>query len=70
MIKSMALHGLTFYQKLISPFLPPSCRFHPTCSEYSRQALIKYGFVKGLLLTFCRIAKCHPFHPGGHDPVP
>ena len=58
------------YRKIISPVLPNSCRFTPSCSEYAMQAVKKYGAVKGLGLAAKRIAKCHPFHPGGFDPVP
>ena len=57
------------YQKFISPLKGQTCRFYPTCSEYSVQALQKYGFVKGSWKSIKRILKCHPFHPGGHDPV-
>lgn len=57
------------YQKYISPLKGPTCRFYPTCSQYSIQALKKYGFLKGLWLTIRRISKCHPFHPGGYDPL-
>jgi uncharacterized protein len=58
------------YQILVSPMLPPSCRFVPTCSEYAREALLKHGTVRGTGLAIKRIARCHPFHPGGYDPVP
>ena len=58
------------YQLLISPVLPPSCRFYPSCSEYARQAVSKHGAGKGSWLSFRRLVRCHPFHPGGHDPVP
>jgi len=58
------------YQLLISPVLPPSCRFYPSCSEYARQAVFKHGAGKGSWLSFRRLVRCHPFHPGGHDPVP
>jgi len=58
------------YQLLISPLLPPSCRFSPSCSEYARQALSKYGPMKGLWLSLKRVLRCHPWHPGGPDPVP
>lgn len=57
------------YQKYISPLKGPTCRFYPTCSQYSIQAFKKYGFLKGLWLTIKRISKCHPFHPGGYDPL-
>lgn len=58
------------YRFAISPLLPPSCRFYPTCSAYTLEALRKYGPVKGLGLSVRRILRCHPFNPGGHDPVP
>ncbi|WP_419825017.1 membrane protein insertion efficiency factor YidD [Anoxybacterium hadale] len=57
------------YQKLISPLFPASCRFYPTCSQYFLQAVEKYGAVKGSFLGVKRILKCHPFHPGGYDPL-
>ena len=60
---------IRLYQKFISPLKQPSCRFFPTCSEYAIQAFQKYGFVKGLGKSLVRLLKCHPFHPGGHDPV-
>jgi len=58
------------YQLLISPVLPPSCRFHPSCSEYARQAVSKHGAGKGSWLSLRRLVRCHPFHYGGYDPVP
>lgn len=57
------------YQKYISPLKPATCRFYPTCSEYAVQALDKYGVIRGSLLAMIRILKCHPFHPGGFDPL-
>ncbi len=58
------------YRAGISPVLPPACRFTPTCSEYSLEAIERFGALKGSWLSLKRICKCHPFHPGGHDPVP
>ncbi|MDR2878926.1 MAG: membrane protein insertion efficiency factor YidD [Fusobacteriales bacterium] len=60
---------IKFYQKAISPFLGRRCRFYPTCSEYTKQAVDKYGALKGLYLGLIRILKCHPFHKGGYDPL-
>jgi len=57
------------YQKLVSPLLPPACRFYPTCSEYSIQAFREFGFFKGLFLSVFRILRCNPFSKGGYDPV-
>lgn len=61
---------IRFYQIFISPLKPPTCRFYPTCSAYAIEAIKKKGPVKGTWLAIKRIAKCHPFHPGGYDPVP
>ena len=58
------------YQLAISPLLPPSCRFYPTCSCYAIDALQRHGALKGAWLAVRRIARCHPWNPGGHDPVP
>ncbi|MTI80690.1 MAG: membrane protein insertion efficiency factor YidD [Firmicutes bacterium] len=69
MVKRFVLLNLKLYQKVISPLKPRTCRFYPTCSEYSIQAVQTYGVIKGLWLTIKRIIKCHPFHPGGYDPV-
>lgn len=57
------------YQFFISPLLPGSCRFYPSCSSYSLESIRRYGPLKGLLMTFRRLARCHPWHPGGYDPV-
>ncbi len=68
-MKKFLILLIKFYQLFISPVLPGNCRFVPTCSEYSKEAIRKYGALKGTLLTIKRISKCHPFHPGGYDPV-
>ena len=69
-IKNILLKTIRFYQFAISPFLPSVCRFYPSCSAYAYQAISTYGTVKGLSLSIFRILKCHPFHPGGFDPIP
>jgi uncharacterized protein len=58
------------YQRFLSPALPPSCRFHPSCSQYALEAVSRYGALRGSWLAARRLARCHPFHPGGFDPVP
>jgi hypothetical protein len=60
---------IIFYQKCISPLIPPRCRFYPTCSEYTLQAIKRYGLAKGIWLGMKRIVRCHPFGQGGYDPV-
>ena len=57
------------YQRYVSRWTPPLCRFSPTCSEYAVQAVLKYGAVRGLGMALWRLCRCHPFHPGGYDPV-
>ncbi|HPR17583.1 MAG TPA: membrane protein insertion efficiency factor YidD [Candidatus Cloacimonadota bacterium] len=69
-MNKFALLLITFYRRCISSFTPPSCRFTPTCSQYSYQAFQKYPFPKAFWLSLRRILKCHPFHPGGVDPLP
>ena len=61
---------LQIYKYAISPMLGRSCRFHPSCSEYAVEALERHGLFKGLLLAIRRVGRCHPWHPGGYDPVP
>lgn len=61
---------IIFYQRCISPFTPPSCRFTPTCSEYAKQAIRKYGPLKGMYLALKRLLRCHPWGGSGYDPVP
>lgn len=69
-MKKLVLILIKFYQKFISPMFPPSCRFTPTCSQYTFEAVEKYGPIKGLFLGLKRILRCNPFFPGGEDPVP
>lgn len=69
MLKNFALFLIGIYQK-ISKYTPASCRFYPTCSEYTRQAIVKYGLFKGGWLGLKRICRCHPWNEGGYDPVP
>jgi len=66
---ALILWGLRGYKRYISPLLPPACRFHPTCSEYAYQALQRHGLLRGCLMAAGRLVRCHPFHPGGFDPV-
>lgn len=68
-MKRVLVGVIRFYQVFISPLKGQTCRFYPTCSEYTIQALKKYGIIKGFWKSMKRILKCHPFHPGGHDPV-
>ncbi len=70
MIKKALIMLITGYQRFISPHLRPACRFYPTCSEYVKIAVERYGAIKGGMLGMKRIMRCHPWHPGGHDPVP
>ncbi|MDD6506398.1 MAG: membrane protein insertion efficiency factor YidD [Prevotellaceae bacterium] len=70
LLTKLLLLPIWFYQHCISPFTPPSCRFTPTCSEYARQALVKYGPVKGTWLACKRLLRCHPWGGSGYDPVP
>jgi len=70
MIKKLMLGTIAFYRRFISPLKRPCCRFYPTCSVYASEAIEKYGALKGFFLAVVRIFKCHPFHPGGFDPVP
>ena len=69
-MKSVILTAIRFYQRWLSPIMPGACRFAPSCSEYARQAVERRGIRVGTLLTSRRLLKCHPFNPGGYDPVP
>lgn len=68
-MKTVALFVIRFYRRAISPLLPPSCRFQPTCSEYAYEAVEKYGILKGGRLAIWRILRCNPFGGSGYDPV-
>ena len=69
MIQKLVLAFIIFYQRFVSPLNAPTCRFYPSCSEYAVQAIKRYGPWRGLWFSLRRILKCHPFHPGGYDPV-
>ena len=69
-MKKLLILLIRFYQKFISPMFPAKCRFYPTCSQYTLEAIKEHGTIKGTYLGIRRILKCHPFHEGGYDPVP
>jgi putative membrane protein insertion efficiency factor len=70
-MRTLLIGAIRLYQMLVSPFLPPNtCRFFPTCSTYAVEAIRKHGSVRGGWMALKRIARCHPYHPGGYDPVP
>jgi putative membrane protein insertion efficiency factor len=69
-MKMVLIGAVRLYKTLVSPFLPPACRFEPTCSEYAMQALKKYGSIRGSGMAMYRLLRCQPFSKGGYDPVP
>lgn len=69
-MQSVIVFLLGFYKRWVSPVLPTACRFHPTCSQYMLEAVDKHGSARGVWLGLLRLAKCHPLHHGGMDPVP
>lgn len=69
-MKALLLAGIRAYQYLLRPLLGANCRFLPSCSDYAREAVVRHGAGKGLWLALRRILRCHPYHPGGYDPVP
>ncbi len=70
MMRGFVLRAIRFYQRAVSPGLPAACRFEPSCSNYSHDAIEKHGLLRGGWLTVRRLARCHPFHATGYDPVP
>lgn len=70
MIRRMLILLLRGYKRFLSPLLPPMCRFEPTCSVYAMESVERYGVMRGSWLAMRRLLRCHPFHPGGWDPVP
>ena len=70
LITRALMAAVTGYRRFVSPLLPPRCRFEPSCSAYALEALRAHGAARGLWLAIARIARCHPFNPGGYDPVP
>ena len=69
-MKTILIGLIKVYRLFISPLFPPCCRFRPTCSKYALEAINRFGVLKGSWLSVKRISRCHPFHPGGYDPVP
>lgn len=69
-MKTVAILLIRLYQRTISRVLPSTCRYYPSCSEYTVKAISRYGVVRGGIMGAGRILRCHPFHPGGYDPVP
>jgi len=70
MLRKLLVAPILAYQRFISPLLPRRCRFVPSCSEYAVESIMRHGVLRGGWLAVRRILKCHPLHPGGHDPVP
>jgi putative membrane protein insertion efficiency factor len=68
-MKKCFIFIIDIYRKYLSPLKKPSCRFYPSCSQYAREAIEEYGALRGAVLAARRLLKCHPFHPGGYDPV-
>ena len=69
MLERFMIRIIRIYQTFISPLNPPTCRFYPTCSTYTRDAIVRFGPIRGLWMGIRRIFRCHPWHPGGYDPV-
>jgi uncharacterized protein len=69
-MRALAVLLIRIYQWTVSPLRGPTCRFYPSCSQYALEAVQRFGVLKGAALSVARLARCHPFHPGGYDPVP
>jgi putative membrane protein insertion efficiency factor len=69
-VKSLLLAALAAYRYLLRPLLGANCRFYPSCSDYASEAIERHGAIRGAWLALCRLGRCHPWHPGGYDPVP
>ena len=69
-MRHLAAFLIRLYQWTVSPLLGPACRFHPSCSQYALEAVLRFGALRGSVLAMKRLARCHPWHPGGFDPVP
>ena len=69
-MRHLAAFLIRLYQWTVSPLLGPTCRVHPSCSQYALEAMVRFGVLRGSVLTVARLARCHPWHPGGFDPVP
>jgi len=69
-LRRVAVTPIHLYKRVVSPLLPRRCRFHPTCSDYAAEAVLKHGLLRGGLLALGRLLRCGPWHPGGYDPVP
>jgi hypothetical protein len=69
MLRTLVMLLLSGYRAVVSPLLPRACRFYPSCSAYTEEAIQKHGVLKGIAFGFGRIGRCHPWHPGGYDPV-
>ena len=69
-MRHLAALVIRIYQWTVSPLLGPCCRFYPSCSQYALEAMVRFGVLRGSVLTVARLARCHPWHPGGFDPVP
>ena len=69
-MRQFAVLLIRLYQWTVSPLLGPTCRFHPSCSQYALEAVLRFGVLRGIGLALARLGRCHPWHPGGFDPVP